>query len=297
VGGDLDQGGSGAGITLLSYLLLRDGGDAGVRGEGALGQRLEQLVTDLVAGHGPIPRHDERVDPRHRADAGAAHPRPARPATAVDVSDAVLAGSWVVDLRDRAAFARGHVPGTVSVEYGAQFATYVGWLVPWGDDIVLLTDSPDVLEPALRDLARIGIDGVAAHVLADGTEDGTGDGRDERPAPALTGRYRRGDWAAYRQARATSAATGSRRPVVVDVRQVDEWRDGHLPGAIHLPVHEIERYGHRLPPGELWVHCRSGYRAGIAASLLHRAGRDVVHVDDAWERVGQLRIETTPAAA
>ncbi|HKY65424.1 MAG TPA: dihydrofolate reductase family protein, partial [Acidimicrobiales bacterium] len=42
-----------------------------------------------------------------------------------------------------------------------------GWLVPWGDDIVLLADSPVVLEPALRDLAAIGIDDVAAHVLAD----------------------------------------------------------------------------------------------------------------------------------
>jgi hydroxyacylglutathione hydrolase len=120
------------------------------------------------------------------------------------------------------------------------------------------------------------------------------------PSPDQTGhtpRYRRADWAAYRQARATSLAAGTRRLVVVDVRQIDEWRDGHLPGAIHLPVHEVERAGRRLPPGELWVHCRSGYRAGIAASLLHRAGRDVVHVDDAWERVGELQIQTTPAAA
>ena len=38
------------------------------------------------------------------------------------------------------------------------------------------------------------------------------------------------------------------------------------------------------------MHCRSGYRAGIAASLLHRMGRSVVHVDDDWERVGELAI-------
>ena len=38
-----------------------------------------------------------------------------------------------------------------------------------------------------------------------------------------------------------------------------------------------------LPPGELWVHCASGYRASIAASLLDRAGRDVVFIDDSFD--------------
>ncbi len=46
-----------------------------------------------------------------------------------------------------------------------------------------------------------------------------------------------------------------------------------------------------------WVHCRSGYRAGIAASLLQRAGRTVVHLDDRWDRVGELDIRTIPSAA
>ena len=210
-------------------------------------------------------------------------PRHVRPVTAEQVTDAVLAGSWVIDLRSRADFARAHLPGSVNVEYSTQFATCVGWLVPWEDDVVLLTDDPDDLGPALRDLARIGIDGVGSHVV-------------ETPDP-MTARYRRADWAAYRAARSLAAVTGTRPPVVVDVRQRDEWLDGHLPGALHLPLHEVEAAGHRMPPGELWVHCRSGYRAGIAASLLHRAGRDVVHVDDAWDRVGLLQIETTPAAA
>jgi hydroxyacylglutathione hydrolase len=114
------------------------------------------------------------------------------------------------------------------------------------------------------------------------------------PRPAT---YRRADWAAYREARALSAAAGTRPPVVIDVRPHDDWLEAHLPGALHLAVHEVETAGSRVPPGELWVHCRSGHRAGFAASLLHLAGRDVVHVDDSWERVGELHIETTAAAA
>ncbi|MFC4786704.1 rhodanese-like domain-containing protein [Nocardioides sp. MAHUQ-72] len=255
------------------------GGDATLGDERASNPALvldrEEFVDQLVAGLGPIPSYYRHMAPLNRAGAGRALPRAARAVTAHDVTDAILRGSWVVDLRGRAAYAEGHVSGSVSVEYGTQFATYVGWLVPWQDDIVLLTDSPTLLAPALRDLAAIGIDGVDTHVL---------DGADQ-----LTASYRRTDWAGFR------AAPGPR--VVVDVRQRDEYEAGHLPGALHLPVQDVEERGATLPSGELWVHCRSGYRAGIAASLLHRMGRSVVHVDDAWDRVAELAIPTTPGLA
>ncbi|WP_370248726.1 rhodanese-like domain-containing protein [Nocardioides sp.] len=234
----------------------------------------ETFVTDLLAGLGPIPTYYQHMDPANRAGAGS--PAPARRVTAEQVADAVLSGSWVVDLRRSEAFAAGHLPGSVNIGYSDQFATYVGWLVPWGDDIVLLTDSPDLLAPALRDLARIGIDGVGAHVVPD--------------AAPLTATLRRADWAEYRR------VSQEREPIVVDVRQADEYAAAHLPGAVHLPVQDVERAAATLPAGEIWVHCRSGYRAGIAASLLHRMGRDVVHIDDAWEHAERLRLPGTAAA-
>lgn len=235
----------------------------------------DPFVNDLLAGFGPVPAYYPHMAPLNREGLGARPPRAARPATAEEVSDAILRGAWVVDLRDRAAFAEGHLPGSVSVEWSPQFATYVGWLVPWGDDIVVLSTTPEVLEPALRDLAALGIEDVATHVL---------DQRD-----ALTATYRVSDWADF--------ARSPEPRVVVDVRQRDEWEDGHLPGALHVPVQDIDVVGHDLPRGELWVHCRSGYRAGIAASVLHRMGRSVVHVDDAWERLDELSIPTTALAA
>ncbi|GAA4367268.1 rhodanese-like domain-containing protein [Nocardioides caricicola] len=237
----------------------------------ALTVPLERFVADLVAGYGPVPSYYDHMAPLNRAGAGRALPRPARPVTADEVTDAVLAGRWVVDLRDRASFAAGHLPGTVSVEYGQQFATYVGWLVPWDDDLVLLCDRPDDIQSALHDLAAIGIDGPGTHLLA--------------PSTPLTATYRRATWQEFLD------AAGPK--VVVDVRQRDEYDAGHLPGALHLPVQDADARGLELPSGELWVHCRSGYRAGVAASVLHRMGRSVVHVDDAWERVAELAIPTT----
>ena len=235
------------------------------------------FAAELVAGFGPIPAYYPHMDPINRTDPGT--PRPAHAVTRHEVAAAVAAGGWVVDLRDHASHADGHLPGTVGIEYSDQFATYVGWLVPWGAELILLADAPTAFASAARDLAGIGIEGVGAHVLP--------------PASHLESRFRRADWAAYREA----AVRTDGRPVVVDVRQDDEWAAGHLLDAVHVPVQDVEQQARALPAGELWVHCKSGYRAGIAASLLHRLGRDVVHVDDAWERVDELSIQTTPAAA
>ena len=56
---------------------------------------------------------------------------------------------------------------------------------------------------------------------------------------------------------------------------------------------EVERRPDEVPAGEVWVHCASGFRASIAASLLDRAGRQVVHVDDDWERAERLGLPLT----
>jgi len=71
---------------------------------------------------------------------------------------------------------------------------------------------------------------------------------------------------------------------VVDVRMPAEWRRGHLGGAIHLPLPEVPGRVSDLPAGVLRVHCGSGYRALLASSLLANAGRQVVLIDDTFDR-------------
>jgi hydroxyacylglutathione hydrolase len=67
------------------------------------------------------------------------------------------------------------------------------------------------------------------------------------------------------------------------VRRAEEYDGGHLPGAVHVPLHELLERMHRIPPGRVWVHCATGYRAAVAASLLQRAGREVVHINADFE--------------
>ncbi len=241
----------------------------------ALTTSRENFVAQLVAGYGPVPTYYAHMRGLNRAGAGGRPPVPARPATAAQVTDAILSGQWVIDVRDRVRFAQGHLAGTVNLEHSDQFATYVGWLVPWQDDIVLLADDPDDLDVAVRDLAAIGIEGVATHALADDTE--------------LPATYRRARWEDLRAL--------SRPPVLLDVRRVDEFDDGHLVGAVNIPLHELDLRLLDVPAGEVWVYCRSGFRAGAAASILQRAGRAVVHLDDEWTRVPEVSLPVSGALA
>ena len=249
-------------------------GDQATRNPALLQDR-DAFVAQLVAGYGPVPAHYAHMGELNRAGAGGRRPRPARPLSADQLAAALASGAWVVDLRSRSAHAEGHLTGAVGIEYSQQFATYVGWVVPWHSDLVLVTDTLPDLAPALRDLAAIGIEGAMTHVMDAST-----------PQPST---FRRSDWAGFAEA--------GPQAVVLDVRQRDEFEESHLPGAVHLPVQDVAEHASRIPAGELWVHCRSGYRAGIAASLLHSAGRQVVHVDDDWDRVADLGIRTVQGLA
>jgi rhodanese-related sulfurtransferase len=186
-------------------------------------------------------------------------------------------GEWVVDLRNRVAFASGHVAGTLNFGLDGNFATYLGWLIPWGTPLTLLGETPGQVAQAQRELVRIGIDRPAAY--ATGTPS-------DWAEPGDLSTVLRAAFADLVQVR------HHRQVVVLDVRRDMEWAQSHLDGAVHIPLHELPRRLDEVPDGEVWVHCAAGYRASIAASMLAAAGRRVVAVDDDFDRAraaGHLR--------
>ena len=80
-------------------------------------------------------------------------------ADAAELLRRIEAGEWVADLRSRTAFAAGHVAGSLSFPLDSSFATYLGWLIPWGTPLILLGDAPGQVAEAQRELARIGMTG------------------------------------------------------------------------------------------------------------------------------------------
>jgi len=244
----------------------------------------DDFVKELVAGLNAYPRYYQHMDPANRRGPAAPDLTAPPAASPAELRRRIQAGDWVVDLRQRRDFAGRHLAGSVSVELGDPFATYLGWTMAWGTPLTLLGDSAEQVARAQRELARIGIAPAAA---ATGTLDQLAGGQ---PADGQLSAYPVSDFAGL------SAGWGSTGRVVLDVRRPDEWRAGHLAGAAHIPFWEVEQRAGEVPAGEVWVHCASGFRASIAASLLDRAGHRVVHVDDDWERAEKLGLPVTTAS-
>ncbi|GAA1926376.1 MBL fold metallo-hydrolase [Streptomyces sodiiphilus] len=243
------------------------------------------FVADLLAGLDAYPAYYAHMAPANLAGPGAPDLTPPEPADPAELRSRIEAGEWVVDLRSRTAFAAGHLPGSLSFGLDGSFATYLGWIIPWGTPLTLLGETPEQIEEAQRELARIGIDRSAGG--ATGTPEEWTGGRPPGVLPTASF----GDLV---EARTEGRDEGM---VVLDVRRDLEWSESHLLGAVHIPLHQLLRRMDEVPPGRVWVHCGSGYRATAAASLLAANGRDVVAVNDEFANAAQAGAVLESAAA
>lgn len=229
----------------------------------------EHFVSELIANLTAYPSFYAHMAPLNAAGPAEPDLSVPEPLDAHELRHRIDAGEWVVDLRNRVAFAADHLRGTASFEYGTSFTNYLGWLIPYGSKLTLVGSRADV-ERAVRDLARIGIEQPEAALGEDPAGLAPG---------APTSSYPRVGWEEVAAGRPADES-------LLDVRRTDEHRAGHIAGAVNVPLHELLGRLDGLPPGRLWVHCKSGYRASVAASLLDRAGRHVVLIDDDFSRVG-----------
>ena len=208
----------------------------------------------------------DRVEPRRLDDA--------------ELVALVRAGGMVVDARPAAAFAAAHLAGTLSLPMNAAFLTWAGWLLPYDQDLYLILGdaTPDEIGEARRLLSLIGLDrvggvidgGVVARAGAAGA---TIAGVPQMAVDRLSDRL----------------ASGGVQ--VIDVRSANEWRTGHIAGALHIPIGYLAARLSEVSTGQpVVVQCRSGGRSAIAASLLRRLGRsDVTNLAggiDAWRAAG-----------
>ncbi|MGN6130769.1 MAG: MBL fold metallo-hydrolase [Nocardioidaceae bacterium] len=232
----------------------------------------DRFVETLLAGLTAYPAYYAHMGARNAAGAGEPDLSPPEPVDAGELRRRIEAGAWVVDLRTRTLYASAHVPGTVGIELGDQFSTYVGWLLPWDEPVTLIAETPEQVADAQRQLVRIGIERPGGAAV--GKVEELVDGRPLASYPRVTFsdlKDRRGEGF-----------------TILDVRREDERKESAIPGSAHIPIHHIVSRLDEAPDGPLWVHCVSGFRASVAASILDRAGRDVVLVDDDYDNAVKL---------
>ena len=237
-----------------------------------------------------VPRYFSMDVALNRAGAAPLAEKPLPPALGSQaVRELADEGAQVLDVRTSAEFGAGHVPGSINVALGGQFASWSGTLLDPARPMVVVADEEGRVREAVTRLARVGLENVAGYL----------DG-------GLPAWYRAGlpvsdlPQIAVDELRDRLREGGGLQ--VLDVRRPGEYAAGHVPGAQSRPLDRLESEVRTLDPARpTAVICAGGYRSSAATSILRRHGfRDLVNVvggTSAWVAAGyEVEKPAAPAA-
>jgi hydroxyacylglutathione hydrolase len=183
----------------------------------------------------------------------------ARPVALDEVIRQGDAGAQVLDVRDAAEFAKGHLAGSINIGPGGQYATWAGTLLDRAKPIVIIAEPGREQEAALR-LGRIGFDHIWGYL--------DGGMATLAARPDLV-------WPTERVSAAMVAEelASFDPPMVLDIRNPREWEARHISESLNIPLNHIQERLAEVPRGRrIAVHCAGGYRSSIAISILHQYG-------------------------
>jgi hydroxyacylglutathione hydrolase len=224
----------------------------------------DRFVAAELARLGPQPPNFQRIVEVNRGPLGDREVSVA-PLTPRQVAQHQGDGALIVDVRTDVQFDDAHVPGAVCLTaLRGGFGTRLAWIAQHGRPIVFVgrDDGDGTLA------ARLGA-AVAVTEVAGVLSGGMTTWREERRAVGSLERLTVDELHDRRK-----------RVQVLDVRELAEWQEGHIPGSVHTPYHDLDGVPDGLDPARpIAVICASGQRSAIGASLLASAGaREVLHV-------------------
>ena len=222
----------------------------------------DEFVRELLAGYMKFPDYYSHMAPANLRGLPEAGRSPLPEITPQEL-DRLAHDHTIVDIRTRERFAAAHIPGSVNIPGAEDVAIYAAWAMEWDQPVIIVSDDDADIEEARLGFARIGMDTLAGAVT-DGLTEWQADGRTVHSYPVKS----------FADLRSGSPE------VVLDVRDPLENARSPFPGAQNIHFSELLRRANEVPPGTVWVHCESGHRAAIGASLLASMGRDVVLVAD-----------------
>ncbi len=200
-----------------------------------------------------------------------------RPVELAEVLQLGNAGAQLLDVRDPAEYATGHLAGSINIGLGGQYATWAGTVLDRTRPIVIIAEPGREQEAALR-LGRIGFDHVKGY-LSGGMEALAARPDLVRPTERI------GVLIA-----AEELAAGD-PTLLLDVRAPGEWGGKHIAGSRNLPLNHLQERIAEIPRDRrIAVHCAGGYRSSIAASILQQQGiTNLIEMAGglaAWEAAG-----------
>ncbi len=221
---------------------------------------VDEFVRALMTGLPPKPPGFDRIIAKNRAQALPSSGDP-EPLTAAQAREALAKGAVVLDARSPAEYGEGHIPGAVNVWIESNpFAARVAMMTPPDSRFILVATGPSDLTRAVQGLGRAGMDDIAGY-LQRGMTDWKSEGLPEIRVQQITVH----DLATMREEQPDL--------VVLDVREPSEWDDGHIEGAVNVPMGQaIERMKEIPADRPKAVLCAGGLRSSSVISALLRTG-------------------------
>jgi glyoxylase-like metal-dependent hydrolase (beta-lactamase superfamily II)/rhodanese-related sulfurtransferase len=185
------------------------------------------------------------------------------------VQELVDSGATLLDGRSPREFDAQHVPGSVNVTMArSAVGTRAAWVVDPESDVLVTAETDAQAQRMGRMLEAVGFRRLAGF-LAGGVTAWHEAGLETSSTPSI-------------DVHELAERLKSDAVALLDVREDDEWQEGHVEGSLHIPYHELRDGPPDLPNGKpLAVVCSIGNRSSIAASLLRRSGvENVIHVAD-----------------
>ena len=184
----------------------------------------------------------------------------------------------ILDTRPATVFTQGFVPGSISIGLEGRYAEWAGGLLPFDKELVLVTEPGKERESVVR-LARVGFDKIVG-CLDGGFDVWKKAGEEIDMIVDIDPDELAMD------------LPFDENILVLDVRKPTEFAEGHIAGAINIPLSTM------IDPGvmanisdedNLYIHCSAGYRSVIASSLLKRQGIHNLHnVAGGWNQIKNL---------
>ena len=222
----------------------------------------EEFVTMMTADLPEAPSYFPKDAEINRSGArGLSELQPPQPLTPEEVLQLSEEDHVLLDVRSAADFGAAHVPSSINIGLGGQFAMWAGSLIPLNAAIVLIADTGAQVDESVVRLARVGIENVKGY-LDGGVQRWRDEGLPVETIPQVS-------VAQLKEQIETNDLQ------IVDVRRPAEYVNGHVPRAFNAPLASLDKSIGPLPLQKdklTAVICAGGYRSSAAASLLQQRG-------------------------
>jgi len=230
----------------------------------------DEFVDFDVSGLPEQPGNHQRIKAMNRKGAKPLGKVELRPLNIREAIPHFQRGAGLLDTRSKDAYVQAHVPGSVHLEADAQLSNRIGFVFPPDVPIVLLLADPSEYEQVVYSLGRVGYDNVLGY-LSEGL-----DAWEKMGLPLTAGDIQDVEPVELHQILETCVDGDC--PEIVDVREPWEYSQGHIPGALLIPLGQLStRINELNPERPVAVICETGNRSQSAAALLGQKGFKTVY--------------------